>query len=533
MAENFDVIVVGYGPGGEVLTSTLGAAGLKVLVVERWPQAYPLPRLTTLCGECCRVIQATGINVDEAFGHTLVSDSCNFVDGKGVPVLTVPYPGKLGGWPSRVSMFQPDIEKAIADKVEQMPNVKIMRGWEAIEIWQEGDEVNLIIAPFGKGDGSVQAGPTTFRAKYVVGADGARSSVRQMAAINMDDYGLHERWLNFDAETLHPLPEKFMSLQIYMDPERPHMYMPIGKRGLRMEFRVMEGETDEWATTPSVSDEFMEKKYGLTTKDVRIMRRVVYHYRRRLASKWRSGRIFLVGDAAHTMPPYMGQGAAAAIRDGRNLGWKMVEVLSGRSEEELLNQYQIEREPHLRTIQEGSSALSDVVNIADPHKAEMRNKGMREEGRAKPPQLPNLTSGILHKTTSGDIASPAGVFSPQGIIKRGDQEALGDAVLGDGFQVWMRKAPESYFSKETLQWLESLNAQFAVFEDTANAYAAIDVNGDYLKFMYAHDADVVIIRPDFYVYGAVTASNAEAMVNGLADQLYSNTKSKLVKKEAA
>ncbi|WP_158597989.1 bifunctional 3-(3-hydroxy-phenyl)propionate/3-hydroxycinnamic acid hydroxylase [Noviherbaspirillum saxi] len=522
ISELYDVIVVGYGPGGEVAVSTLGAAGVRVLVVERWPQPYPLPRLTTLCGECCRVIQATGKNVEAAFSHTLVSDSCNFVDADGEPVLTVPYSGKLGGWPSRVSMFQPDIEKAIAEKVEAMPNVTLLRGWEATEMWQESDEVHLIVSPSGRAEGST-SGPRTVRAKYLVGADGTRSSVRQMACIPMDDYGLHERWLNFDAELVRPLPEKFMTLRIFMDPERPHMYMPIGKRGLRMEFRVMEGETDEWATTPAVTDEFMLKKYGLTAADVRIMRRVVYHYRTRLASKWSHGRVFLVGDAAHTMPPYMGQGAAAAIRDGRNLAWKLVEVLSGRSDQALLNEYQVEREPHITTIQNASSALSNVVNVTDPVKAAARNNGMREEGVAKPPQLPNLTSGALFRSADGGTPAPAGHFTPQGTLRRNGAVAMGDDILGDRFQLWTRRDPGQFMGVGELVWLKQLGCTIAVFEDATSRDAVVDVEGVYREFMDHHRVDVMLLRPDFYAFGGVNERDANEMVRQLAERLYSKT----------
>lgn len=522
MSEAYDVIIIGYGPGGEVLASTLGAAGAKVLVVERWPQPYPLPRLTTLCGECCRVIQATGLGVEEAFGHTLVSHACEIVDADGEPVLTVPYEGLLGGWPCRVSMFQPDIDKAIADKVETMPNVELLRGWEATELWQEADQVHVIIAPFARQEGH-GAAPRTVRAKYVVGADGARSAVRQMAAIDVVDSGLHERWLNFDAECLTPLPERFMALKIFMDPERPHMFMPIGKRGLRMEFRVMDGETDEWATDPAVTDEFMLRKYGLTPDDVRIMRRVVYHYRTRLAAKWRLGRIFLAGDAAHTMPPYMGQGAAAAIRDGRNLGWKLVEVLAGRSHDSLLDDYQAEREPHVRTIQHAASVLSDVINVTDPAAAAARNAGMREQGVAKPPQLPSLAAGALHRGADGSVAAPAGLFGPQGKLRRNGVEALGDTLLGDGFQLWSRRDPDGLLAPAERAWLDGLGCTIAVFEQPESAHYVEDLDGVYRAFLARHDVDFLLLRPDFHVFGAVKDDAAGGLVRELAERLHSTS----------
>lgn len=518
MSQVYDVIVVGYGPGGEVLASTLGAAGLNVLVVERWPTPYPLPRLTTLCGECCRIIQATGENLEQAFGHTLVQPACNFVDTQGDLVLKVPFPGEIAGWPSRVSMFQPDIEKAIADKVERMTNVTVLRGWEAMELWQQGEHVHLIIGPTG---GDVSRGkPHTVKARYLVGADGARSFVRQSLGIGMSDSGLHERWLNFDAENLKPLPEKFMNLDIYMDPERPHMYMPIGKRGLRMEFRVMEHENDEDVTRPGVVEDFMRDKYGLDPADFKIMRRVVYHYRNRMAETWRKGRVLLLGDAAHLMPPYVGQGAASAIRDGRNLGWKLIEVLSGRSHDALLDDYQREREPHFRILQSVASKLSGAVNMTNPVAATARNMGMRAQGEADP-SLPTLQAGVLFRDVNGGIQAPAGVFAPQGRLRRTGNEALGDDIIGTGFQFWSRQDPMHLLGQDELAYLESLGCSFAVFDDATSEYAVQDVQGVYLAFLNEHAIDAVIVRPDFHVFGGVRQEQANTLVHSLMQGLHS------------
>ncbi len=394
MSHDVDVAIIGFGPAGEVLASTLGSAGYKVIIFERWPQPYPLPRLTTLDGECCRVVQATSADVDRGFQESCVQDAAHFADHVGEPIMRVLYPGQIGGWPARLSIFQPDFERGIADKVESMSNVEVRRGWEALGIEQDAEGVTIQVSRYDaealKPIGEVE----TVRAKFVVGTDGARSFVRQALDIPVKDFNLHERWLNFDAELKHPLPEEFNKLVIFMDPERPHMYMPIGERYLRLEFRVMENETDEEVTIPEVAWEFLTRKHGLGPDDVRIMRQVVYHYHTRLAEQWRVGRIFLAGDAAHTMPPYMGQGGCAAIRDGRNLGWKLIEVLSGRSDESLLDLYQEERKPHVTTILMGSDMLSRVVNIVDPEEVERRNKGMRQDGDRRPPDLPSLTEGM-------------------------------------------------------------------------------------------------------------------------------------------
>lgn len=519
-SELYDVAIVGYGPAGEVLASTLGTAGLRVLVVERWPQPYPLPRLTTLDGEVCRVIQSTALDIDSALAETLPLDTCNFTDAVGEPLMVAHYKGQLGGWPARLSVFQPDFEQAVAAKVESMPQVDLLRGWEASELWQDTDQVHLIIAPYGRNAGS-GATPRTIRAKYLVGTDGARSFVRQILAVNVKDYELHERWLNFDAEILHPLPEHFRKLNIFMDPERPHMYMPIGARRLRLEFRVMEGETDEQMTDPAVAWEFMALKHGIGPEDVRILRQVVYHYRTRIASQWRVGRVFLAGDAAHTMPPYMGQGACAAIRDGRNLGWKLVEVLTGRSQDNLLESYQEEREPHVTTLVLASDHLSRVVNIVDPAQAAERDLNMRLQGEVSPPDLPSLVGGALHREADGSLVAPTGESAPQGRVRQGGEAMRGDDLLGSGFQLWCRTSPFAVLGEVEGEYLRSLGCSIAVFGESDCAYAVEDMDGVYLNYLDRHGVDVLLLRPDFYVFGTGKANELNALVHELASCLHS------------
>jgi len=519
----FDVAIVGLGPAGEVLASTLGAAGLKVMVVERWPQPYALPRLTSLDGELCRVVQATGQNIDEAFATTSVLEAVHYVDAEGEPVASVLFSGMAGGWPSRVSMYQPDIERAIIDKIKAMPNVEIRQGWEAVELWQDAEWAYLMIAPTNRSADASMPSSMTVQARFVVGTDGARSFVRAAMGVGMRDYDMHQRWLNFDAWTLKPLPERLKTLKIFIDPERPHMHMPIGTRGLRMEFRVMEGETDEAVCASDLAEQFMQRKYGIGTQDVKLMRRVVYHYRTRVAERWRDRRIFLAGDAAHLMPPYMGQGACAAMRDAFNLGWKLVQVLCGRSSDVLLNEYQREREPHVEIFVMESDRLSRMVNMTDPVAVEARNRAMRERGQLHSPSLPGLKDGVLHHEPDGSVAAPSGLFAPQGHVRCADVQGRGDDVLGTGFQLWCRRDPLEVLGADERAFLDGLDCRIVVFNQPESAHAAQDLDGVYLGFLDAHEADVLIMRPDFYVFGAVKADALNALVRELAERLHATT----------
>ena len=132
----YDVAVIGYGPSGEVAASTLGGAGHRVAVFERQRSAYPLPRMVTFDGEACRTVQATGVSIDHALRGAVVLQACNFGDAEAIPMLTLDWTGTQCGFPAHYSVFQPDIEATLQEKVDAMPNVDVHRGVEVIGLLQ-------------------------------------------------------------------------------------------------------------------------------------------------------------------------------------------------------------------------------------------------------------------------------------------------------------------------------------------------------------------------------------------------------------
>ncbi|MEU5883276.1 bifunctional 3-(3-hydroxy-phenyl)propionate/3-hydroxycinnamic acid hydroxylase [Spirillospora sp. NPDC047279] len=514
MTEIYDVAVVGYGPAGEVAASTLGGAGHRVVVFERQRELYPLPRMVTFDGEACRTVQATGSSVDKALSTAVTLDACHFGDASAVPLLTLDWAGVQCGFPAHNSIFQPDVEAVLREKVETMPNVEVHHGTEAIRLIQHDDHVELTVRPKGTTDPGDER---TIAARYVVGADGTNSFVREAAGIPMKDYGLHERWLNFDMDKLGELPDEFNRLIMIMDPKRPHMYMPLGTTRQRFEIRLDDSEDETQMGDPEVAWEFLEKTHGLGPDALAVCRQVVYHFYTRVAERWRSGRVFIAGDAAHTMTPYMGQGGCSAIRDGRNLGWKLDLVLSGKAGPDLLDTYQAEREPHVSAIVFASDALSKLVNIVDPATAEERNQAMRNHLSPPPPPFPKLEHGVLHREADGSIAPVTGSLSPQGTLLAQDGTvARGDDLLGHGFQLICRTRPD--LSDTQLAALESIGCAVAALDEVT------DLDGVYTAFLDEHGATAYITRPDWYVFGVARLA---VELPGLVDELLASLSAKL------
>jgi 3-(3-hydroxy-phenyl)propionate hydroxylase len=512
---DYDVAVVGYGPAGEVAASTVGAAGHRVVVFERHRQAYPLPRMVTFDGEACRTLQATGTDIDHALRNAVVLESCNFGDADADVLLHIDWRGTQCGFQAHYSVFQPDVEASLQERVDAMPNVDVHRGTEVIALTQHAYPFVLTVRPKGTTETAEQ---WTVRARYVVGADGTNSFVREAAGIAMRDHGMHERWVNFDMDKLTELPAQFDELIMIMDPRRPRMYMPLGTTRQRFEARVDDSETDEEMYAPEVAWRYLDEHHGLGPDQLSICRQTVYHYYTRVAEQWRQGRVLIAGDAAHTMTPYLGQGGCSAIRDGRNVGWKLALVLSGQAEESLLDEYQTEREPHVSALVFTSHALAEMVNIVDEEAAAQRNHALRNHLAPPPPPFPKLEHGVLHREADGTIAPVTGSLSPQGPLRKGGQEGRGDDVLGHGFQLISRTAlPLGPAQREVLG---AIGCGIAVLDDPADPDAVDDVDGTYRAFLDAHGVDAYLTRPDWYVFGAVQAADLAALVDELGELLH-------------
>lgn len=512
MFDLYDVVVVGYGPSGEVAASTLGAAGHRVAVVERQHTAYPLPRMVTFDGEACRTVQATGNDIDQALATSVVLDTCSFGDANAEPLLVMDWTGEQCGFPAHNSIFQPDVEATLQEKVDAMESVDVFRGTEVCGLSQTADYVEVTICPKGGGD------ERTIRARYAIGADGTNSFVREAVGITMKDFGIHERWLNFDMNKSAELPERFNKLIMIMDPRRPHMYMPLGTDRHRFEIRVDASEDESTMYEPHVAWDFLRDEHGLTDEYMSICRQVVYHYRTRVAEHWRKGRVFIAGDAAHTMTPYMGQGGCSAIRDGRNIGWKLHLVLSGLAEDVLLDEYQIERDPHVTQLVFTSHALAKMVNIVDVDEAEKRNYAMRNDLVPPPPPFPKLEHGVLHRESDGSIATVTGSLAPQGRVKRGEFDGRGDDLLGHGFQLICRDTPDLNDKQKDI--LKRIGCVVAVLDNSGCPDYIDDVDGVYREFLDENVVDAYIMRPDWYIFAAGQAADIGSLVDELATLLH-------------
>lgn len=491
----FDVIVIGFGPGGEVATSLLSQAGHRVLAIDKAQAPYGQPRMSVLDGELARVLQHAS-DPKEAMRESLPSKVLLQFGADGEPLPAIDLNFRISGHWRAYSMHQPNIENAMERRIAATPSAEFHWGWRAASIRQHGDVVTVEMTRVDE-----PAVTRTATARYVLGFDGASSFTRAAAGIELDVLHLHDdRWILTDFDALRPLPPIAMTAQFRMDPARPWFASANGMNRCRIDVRVLDGEDMDAA----IADEdgayaFMEEKFGLTRQDLKMTRRVGYRFRSQMARTFRNGRIFIGGDAAHAMPPYMGQGANCAMRDAANLAWKLRLVLSGAAAEALLDSYETERLPQSTYFVRGSLATLQFVNEVDPRKAAERDANVRA-GLVKFPPTPGLVAGVLRHDRDGGLAPYAGRLAPQGVVRRGTDEGLLDDLVGYGGQLVSHAPLADRLSSGQIDRLAELGVQILQIGGDGEA-PIVDLDGSYREFWATAGAVAFLARADHHLFG--------------------------------
>ena len=518
----YDVAVIGYGPTGATAANLLGAAGLSVLVVERDPSVYARARAVSTDEEVLRIWQQAGL-AERIEQDVLAGWLTEFVDGNGRAFMTASPPSRGHGHPPQMFIHQPSVERVLREGVDRYPNVQVLLGHECVALDQRTDSVELEIVPAGSaGDpGTVTAvRPAGGRvsARYVIAADGGSSRTRTQLGTGFAGRTYEDRWVVIDTKVLEDWPTRDR-LRFRCDPARPAVDCPMPLGHHRWEFPVLPGE-DEAELVTEAAVRGLLARYGITERNVEILRAVVYSHHVRFASRWRSGRVFLAGDAAHVMPPWIGQGMAAGVRDAGNLCWKLAGVLDGTLPESVLDSYETERQPNVRTITRRAVIVGWFVTQRSKRIVAARNPVLRILNRISPLRrrlvhalwIPECryTKGFLRTggflgTGRGGSAVGFKVPQPWVLDEDGSRVRLDDALARDGKSGWslIRIAGSPNWSEFDARTLDLLPAG-----SPPRAGALVDAEGVLGTWMRKHKAAHLLLRPDQVVYASSSSEVA-------------------------
>ncbi|MGV0039974.1 bifunctional 3-(3-hydroxy-phenyl)propionate/3-hydroxycinnamic acid hydroxylase [Mycobacterium colombiense] len=364
----YDVAVIGYGPTGATAANLLGQLGLNVIVVERDPDVYGRARAISTDEEVLRVWQSVGL-ADRLQQDMLPDRPVAFVDAGGRPFIETTITARGCGHPPQQFIYQPAVDCVLREGVARFGNVEVLLEHECLRALNKGDHVELLVADLHTDSFK------RIRAAYVIAADGGTSPTRGLLGIGYSGKTYGERWVVIDTK-VHQKWDAHDRLRFHCNPERPTVDCPTPLGHHRWEFPAR-AEEDEKVL---VSDDYVWRvlgDQGIARDNVEILRAVVYSHHVRVADRWRVGRVFLAGDAAHAMPPWIGQGMSAGVRDAANLCWKIAAVLRGQAPEQLLNSYEAERKPHVTEVTRRAVRVGRVITERHPIAAALRNHSLR------------------------------------------------------------------------------------------------------------------------------------------------------------
>jgi len=342
------VIVVGAGPVGCTVALLLAGFGIPVTLLERHARPHPLPRAVHLDDEVARVLGRVGAG-EEFLARSRPGSGLRLLDARHRVMAEFRREQQAGvhGYPQANMFHQPDLEELLLARVEDHPLISFHR--EAEVSGMDGTLSPLVAGPV-RVHARIVGRPQVFTGQAVLGCDGANSTIRDLAGITIEDLGFTERWLVIDIRAEAGL-DTWDGVEQVCDPARPATFMHVAGDRYRWEFQLRDGEDEAGLITAQALGLLLRPWTGrVDLAGLEIIRSASYTFRARLASRFQVGRAFLLGDAAHLTPPFIGQGLGAGLRDADNLAWKLAHVLTGQAGEELLASYDTERRPHARAM---------------------------------------------------------------------------------------------------------------------------------------------------------------------------------------
>jgi flavoprotein hydroxylase len=501
----------------------MAARGWQVAVIERWPSAYPLPRAVAFDGEAARILAAAGVSgcfdrIGESSRDYTVTNLAGDVLQCQDADDTYRY-----GWPDSTSMYQPGLETALIERGAGLAGLRLFRDHEAIRL-EEDDDAVVVEAVEG-----ATGRRRRFTTGWVVGCDGANSVVRRSLNPQFTDYWLKHEWLVCDVR-LHEERVFEHNNLLLADPARPRVAVSAGPGHRRYEFMRMPQDDPETFDSAEKAWELL-KLFDVHPGNATLDRLASYTVQARVADQWRSGGLLIAGDAAHLMPPFAAQGMCSGLRDAANLAWKLDLVLRGIAGEELLDTYEAERGPHVKSSITMSVNLGKVICMTDPRAAADRDMVMltsrrRGIGAQRPKTvLERLRDGVMFRDAAGKPVGLAGHLTPQGRVSTARGTGLFDEIVGTGFVLLRTEETNGVLGTDHREFLRELDARTVRVlpagtpSPDVGVDDVVDVDDVYLPYLAEQSAAVALIRPDFYLFGAVEhVSELPALVDSLRQQ---------------
>lgn len=517
---HYDVIVVGCGPVGATLANYLGRAGWSVAILDRDTEVFPVPRAMGFDEETLRILHDLDAlqRIDDR--GSICRYQLDFVSPEGRVLIG---PSVLGDsidpqftmtngefYPQNL-VHQPHAEEILRDDLVASPDVDLALGFEVIEVATGTERATAVVRASSGGD------EFTLSADYLIGCDGGRSMVRTAIGSERVDLGFSEDWLVVDADADPDYYDTLPEGAIFVCDEDLAAVVCKGLHGhVRFDALRLDGKAD-------FRDAAVERDYTADSIELiarhfdpskfTITRQAPYRFYAGTSERWRRGRLFVAGDAAHQTPPFAGQGLNMGMRDAANLAFKLDLVLAGRASPQLLDTYEEERKPACIATIRGAVHNGGLIQTTNRWKIRLRNtifflarhwmlaaKYLHVKGMRKPP----YEHGLLGDGTGAGAPFPrCEVVDPDGTPRCIDD--LIDARFGLIITTDFDGPTADRFGHDA-------NGQILRIGDQFN-----DAAGTIKRWLTKRDATAVLVRPDHYVFGV--GDDPQRLCSQLLEQL--------------
>jgi 2-polyprenyl-6-methoxyphenol hydroxylase-like FAD-dependent oxidoreductase len=355
-----DVLIVGAGPVGLTLAASLQARGVDVTLVDKAAAVATTSRAAVIHARTLEVLHSIDVS-DELVRRGVIVPRFTVRD-RDRALLSIDFDGLPTPHPYTLMLPQDITEDVLTDRLAELGG-HVHRPYELARLEQDGDGVT-----------ATMAGGETVRASYVVGADGMHSAVREQIGIGFagDAYGqsfvladVHLDWEFDDSEVM-----------LYFAPAGLLVVAPLpGGRHRIVATADVAPEHPDRDDIQALLDARGPQKRPALVKDVVWSSRFRVHHR--LADRYRKGRVFLAGDAAHVHSPAGGQGMNTGIQDAVALAARLAGVLRDGADERILDGYEAQRRPVAADVVAFTDRMTRVATVDHASVRRIRNATLR------------------------------------------------------------------------------------------------------------------------------------------------------------
>ena len=530
--ETTQIVIVGGGPNGIAAAHYMGLYGIDCVVLELSEGILPYPRAVGMDDEALRVLQTVGV-AEPAHRDMISNVPLRYYNARGVCFAEVKPSIADYGWPMRNIFMQQLLEGTLREELNKRECVDLRQGHEMLELSQDCAGVTLKVK-------DAAGEPYELSAQYVIGADGGRSCVRKQLGIELIGLTHPRKWVVVDAAN-DTLEAPYTAL--HADPQRPFVCIYLPYRQRRWEFMLMEGEDEAKMCEEGNIRRLIRGHIGDAVDQLEIVRIRAYTHNSRVAERFVSGRVALIGDAAHITPPWAGQGLNSGLRDVANLCWKLAAVVKGRAKESIIQSYDLERRGHATDLIALADNMGAVLGLTNPLVAGVRDwlfqavntvDNLRShllEFKFKPKAT--ITKGLVYHERAdvreGDLV---GQLFIQPLVENADGVRVRfDDVLGPWYAViGYRTNPTAGLSAEARAFWNGLETRFIQVNRSrsghrnqplsAEGVVSVEDVDNRLDDWFSQVRDnVVVVRPDRFIAAITTPERLEGVLAKLAGQL--------------